>query len=730
MLPLTRPNHARFLRVLQIQDLKFVRSYPWLRAAGLMALIVLVSGTSAVYAARSGDVDLSWGTAGRVSTSVPDHGSLHAVVLQPDGKVVMAGGRFDVVRYTANGMLDPTFGVGGKVSYPLALDNNEAHAVAVQPDGRIIVTGESDFVNHENGLIVMRLNPDGSLDPTFGGDGIVSITMGFSQFGSGAGVVVQSDGKIVAVGSKDNRDAGTGEDLVLVRLTKDGELDTGFAAGGIFTGDNSSTDIGYAIVLQPDGKILAGGTTVVSQFDTDFLMFRVNTNGTPDSTFGTGGKVVSKIGTSSDEIHALAVQPDGKIVAAGSVISDNLDLAIVRYNQAGQLDVGHFGSGGKLLVDFGGTRDSAAGVAIDPRGYIVAAGTSLEDSAFANYVLVRCEDDGDLDPTFGTNGKVFAGHTVSTGTVSAMALQPVHRTDGQADYKIIAAGSLGGPNSFTSLRFHSRTGPIQRATVNDFDGDGQSELALFRPTNGNWIIGKVPVTGTVTDVTTIHWGATGDKVAPGDYDGDGKYDTAVFRGGTWYVLNSSDNSFFGVQFGVASDIPMPADYDGDGRTDIGVFRPATGAWYYLRSSDGGFGSNFWGATGDIPTVGDFDGDDKADLAVFRSGVWYILQSSNSQMRVEFFGLATDKPVAFDYDNDGKTDIGVFRAGDWYYIASGTGALKSFHWGQSADIPLPGRYGTATGLAFNHGGQWWILDRDIVWVTGPNGDIPVTTYFAP
>jgi hypothetical protein len=184
--------------------------------------------------------------------------------------------------------------------------------------------------------------------------------------------------------------------------------------------------------------------------------------------------------------------------------------------------------------------------------------------------------------------------------------------------------------------------------------------------------------------------------APSDYDQDGKTDIAVFRpsDGTWYILRSVDRAMAAYQFGLAGDIPVPGDYDRDGTIDAAVFRPSDGIWYALRSSDGAVLEQHWGMEGDKPVPGDYDGDGKTDLAVFRpsDSTWYIRGSFDGTVQRVPWGLADDRPVPGDYDGDHKTDIAIFRPADntWWIAASSSGNIIQT-WGDNGDIPVPGDY---------------------------------------
>jgi cytochrome c peroxidase len=301
---------------------------------------------------------------------------------------------------------------------------------------------------------------------------------------------------------------------------------------------------------------------------------------------------------------------------------------------------------------------------------------------------------------------------------------------------ITDAGAAGGVSVSPAFRFtiFGEATTVSRAKHADFDGDGKTDVSVFRPAEGNWYVWR----SSINNFSVTNFGISSDKLAPADFDGDGKTDIAVFRDGNWYWLNSSNNQFRAVQFGAAADKPQPGDYDGDGTADAAVFRPADGTWYIRQSRDG-FAAKQFGISSDRPVAADYDGDGKTDLGVYRDGAWYLLKSQQGFTAAQF-GIAEDKPVLGDYDGDGKADLAVFRpsGGAWYIIQSGSDSFRAAQFGISTDTPAPGDYdgdGKSDFAVFRASeGNWYILQSSSGALRGQNwgigGDIPAPSAIVP
>jgi uncharacterized delta-60 repeat protein len=361
------------------------------------ALLVAVGGATA---AAPGSLDSRFGGTGAVVTDLgAQHDVATDVALQADGKILAAGvarfasgADFAIVRYLPNGSLDPTFDGDGKVISDLGGDE-VGRAVAVQADGKIVVAGERRTLSTD--FAIARYNADGSLDSTFGQNGTV-----FTDFGkadSALDVAIQPDGKILAAGIR--FDSLGVSSIAVARYGADGSRDQTFGAGGTLVDDSANG--GDAIALLPDGKLAVVGP-VWSGSTLDTVLLRLTAAGARDSSFGNGGRVVASL-TGSDDLHALVVQPDGKLVVAGET---NVSWIVARFTADGTLDPA-FDNDGRTITDVGGVGE-AYDVALQRDGKILVAGHGLGSAGGgSDLILVRYNTDGSLDSTFGTGGRAF-----------------------------------------------------------------------------------------------------------------------------------------------------------------------------------------------------------------------------------------------------------------------------------------------------------------------------------
>jgi uncharacterized delta-60 repeat protein len=258
--------------------------------------------------------------------------------MKPSGKfltaALLAGAMLLLAEaaWATPGALDTSFGSGGKVITGSGYDN-VAYGVAIQPDGKIVAAGKSrkfavNGADYDYDFTLARRNADGSPDGSFDGDGIVTTAFG-SAYDYARAVALQPDGKIVAAGFSSN---GANDDFALARYNPDGSLDTGFDGDGkVTTALGSSYDDAYALALQPDGKIVVAGSSS-NGTNNDFALARYNPNGSLDASFDADGKLTTAIGSYFDSVYAVALQPDGKIVAAGySSDGQNYAFALARY---------------------------------------------------------------------------------------------------------------------------------------------------------------------------------------------------------------------------------------------------------------------------------------------------------------------------------------------------------------------------------------------------------------
>lgn len=478
----------------------------------LLAITLAFTGAILSVSAAPGDLDPTFGSGGKVTTAI---GSLndvgHGVVVQSDGKIVVAGqaffggkGDFALVRYNPDGSLDTSFNGSGKVTTAIGSVADLAQEVALQSDGKIVVAGSSN--NGANGdFALVRYNSDGSLDTSFNGTG--KVTTDFNgRTENGRSIAVQNDGKIVVAGESSN---GSNDDFALARYNPDGTLDLSFGGGTgrVTTSIGNGEDRAHSVVVEADGKIVvAGEAHNGSNFD--FAVVRYTDAGVLDTSFGGGtGKVITPIGSSNDFGERMAVQADGEIVVVGRSSSGGTnDFAVVRYTDTGALDVSFGGGTGRVTTPIGTGDDEARSVAFQSDGKIVVAGHS-GGGVSHDFAVVRYLDTGALDSSFG-------GGTGRVTTAIGGGDERAYSVAVQVDGKIVLAGySYNGSNAdFAVVRYLAANPPaISTATPTNVSSAGATLNGAVNPngsaTTAFFQYGTTTLYGSVTPVQNIPAGA-------------------------------------------------------------------------------------------------------------------------------------------------------------------------------------------------------------------------------
>lgn len=464
-------------------------------------------GTPRVFAlARyrsDGQPDTSFGNGGALTTSFGGNfAAASAIMIQPDGKIVVAGTvdfnpdnptsglDFALARYTANGTLDATFGKGGKVVFDFFGSFDQANGAVLQPDGKIIVVGSTsyDSFNRDIGFALVRFNADGSTDFGFGTGG-KQITDFFGAGANANGIVLQPDGKFVVAGTaSDSATRPVATDIAVARYNADGSLDATFGTGGqtAIPFAASATEQGNALALSDDGKIVVAGAAFKT-FATppDFALVRYNSDGTIDTGFGSGGTITTDVAGDTDVVQAIAIQSDGKIVAAGRSFRSNFDLTLARYRNEvtpPTTDTTPPTAPTGLTASFNSTT-----TAID-----LSWTAATDNVAVTGYRIYR---DGGPVPVATVNGITFSDvaaagtHTYAVTAIDAAGNESAPSNTASAT---VAGGDVTPPTAPTSLTATANlaTRTIELSWIASTDDVGVTGYRVFRD-NGTTAIATV-----------------------------------------------------------------------------------------------------------------------------------------------------------------------------------------------------------------------------------------------
>lgn len=431
-----------------------------------------------VNAQSDGTLDPTFGTGGLVTTdnSNNNNDDGNDLLLMADksmivgGTSTVSGTDISLCSYKSSGILNASFGTGGKLLLDIDNGSNDYLNALALDSGQMIVGVGYSFIGPDEYIIVFRMGADGSLDNTFGTNGIVKLNPAVINIAYD--VAIQTDHKIVLTGSVD--DGLTPLKALIIRLNEDGSYDGSFGDAGVWEGSpDPAYDVEtYSIALQADGKMLIGGYHNVNG-DDQFAVGRILPGGSMDVSFGGGdGWIVKNLTTSTNDIiHSIAVQDDGRILMAGE---SNGQVAISRINSDGTDDAG-FALNGTFIDPLLANDDVLYSVIIQPDEMILAAGDgSIDDNV--DFLLLRLTTDGALDNNFGSGGIVYTNFNGSNDYAHSVLLQ--------ADNKIVAAGSAfsGYYTDFALARYG--TGFTE---ISNHDVTPQIEV-YPNPSDGNCII--------------------------------------------------------------------------------------------------------------------------------------------------------------------------------------------------------------------------------------------------
>jgi alpha-tubulin suppressor-like RCC1 family protein len=633
-------------------------------------------------------------------------GAFHTLALKSDG-TVWAWGANENGQLGDNSILERTTpvqvgtGVAG-FSNIISVGAGDNYSIALKSDGTVWIWGDNEFGQLGNGTTSTSNQLTPAQNATLAD--VVQISAGAYH-----ALALKKDGKAMVWGDNLNGQIGNG------------------AAGGV-----QSTPVENATLSNVLEIDTAGFTNYARLRDGSVYAWGLNDvgeagNGTTDPN-GCECKttpVQTSVGTGNAAIgagwfHAFALKP---VIPVAIGTNLNLRGENVHINFA------------EITID-GNVAYTAVSAAAVAGSYTVPQGYTIQLDQPAYDVTTTATATGNIDVCIANineyDSKAFGNLRILHGEGAAW----VDRTN-SSDFsrrKICARVT-----SLSPFVIAEGTPAVPVRAPYDFDGDGKTDVGIFRASDGSWWYSR----SSDNEFRVFPFGLGSDVIAPGDFTGDGKADIAVFRPSTgfWFIQRSEDNSFFSFPFGAAGDIPTPADFDGDGKTDVAVFRPNGATWFILNSNGSGTSIVQFGSSEDKPVAADFDGDGKADIAIFRpsDGSWWYLRSSDGAFRVFRFGLGTDKPVQGDYTGDGKADIAVFReaTGEWFFQRSEDNSYFSVPFGAAGDIVAPGDYdgdGKFDTAVFRPATANWFVQRSTAGILitsfGASGDRPIPNAYVP
>jgi hypothetical protein len=597
-----------------------------------------------------------------------------------------------VTKINSNGTYGWTKTMGG-------IDYDYGYAINTDSSGNVYVTGifsstvdfgldfgTTDIKTSAGGsdIFITKINANGTYGWTK--------TMGGTSYDYGYAITTDSSGNVYVTGyfssivnfgldfgPTDIKTSAGYEDIFITKINANGTYGWTKTMGG------TSYDYGYAITTDSSGNVyVTGGFSSTVNFGLDFGTTDIKTSAgnidiyiTKINANGTYGWTKTMGGTSYDYGFAITTDSSGNVYVTGNfygIVDFGLDFGTTDI----KISAGH--------ADIYITKINSNGT----YGWTSIMGGTDYDYGFA----ITTDSSGNVYVTGNFQGIVNFGLDFGTTDIKTSA----------GSYDIFITKLNSGESTYYVFDGH------------DFDGNGTSDISIWRPSNGIWFI---------KDIAYPQWGTAGDIPVNGDYDGNLITDVAVWRpsNGYWFVKNQST-----VQWGTNGDIPVPGKYDSDNKTDMAVWRPSDGCWF-IKYSGGGVGVVQWGTSGDIPVPGDYDGDGYTDIAVWRpsNGNWFIKYSGGGIGIVQW-GASGDIPVPGKYDSDNKTDIAVWRpsAGYWF-VQNSAGGYSVNQWGTSGDIPAPGDYdgnGSTDIAVFRPSNGYWFVKGQMVIQWGTSGDVPL------